>query len=497
MTLAEVLADADDLVVQLMNLNPMVGLAVGVVHDGELVYSKGFGLADSATQRPVTPETTFLLASISKTFTGIGIMQLVERGLVDLDDPVTQHLSSFAFGHPAGERPPTVRDLLTHTSGVGELRAWADVLQGATGGLSVREGRRVPSLTEHYAKGLRAEVAAGGKWAYANHAFSALGQLIEDVTGQPFAEYMDEHVFAPLGMKRTTFERNADLQLAVGHGTKKGTVRAVPFTQVVTGPAGGAFSCIDDLALYATALLNGGRGLVLRPETLQSMFASHWTSDPRLPGMGLSFLREVVGGYDVVWHDGGWPGYSTSLLLVPSEGLAVIALSNSRTGAHTVAEGLLRSLLGVPQVGDELPRAGIPESPQVWKDLVGLYAAPRGVLTSLRIHLLLGGELRVSVRGGHLMARSLLGPMSKGVRLFPVSADDPLLFDAVGNAGGAAKLPVRLAFARGADGTVQAVSGVQLIPFQLVRRPVVRSVRVLARAALAAAALATAVRRAR
>lgn len=181
----------------------LMGLAVAVVTEGTS-WVRGFGVA-RAPDAPVTSETVFRVASLSKTMTAIAVMQLVEQGRLRLDDPVNDHLRAFRLEPRAPSFPPVaIRHLLTHMAGVGEVRGLSDLIRPVAG-LAQRPGRRLPALGEYYRGGLRVEVAPGRKWAYANHGFGALGQLVEDVSGLPFAHYMRQEIFQPLGMWSTDF----------------------------------------------------------------------------------------------------------------------------------------------------------------------------------------------------------------------------------------------------------------------------------------------------
>src|SRR3989337_679162 len=132
-TLDRVLAQADGLIIAAMNEHALAGLAVGIIHDGALVYAKGFGLADAREERPVTPDTVFRIGSISKTFTAIALMQLWEQGKFQLGEPVSGHLKAYKLEHrDPGAPPVTFRHLLTHTAGIGEFRTIADLARFRT-----------------------------------------------------------------------------------------------------------------------------------------------------------------------------------------------------------------------------------------------------------------------------------------------------------------------------------------------------------------------------
>jgi len=187
---------------------PSAGLATGVVRDGSLAWFQGHGVADRQTQAPVTEDTVFRVGSITKTFTAIAVLQLSEQGLVDLDAAAAGYLRSIRL-IPArpGFQPVTVRHLLTHTAGIGYWRRFSDLLQPGVGaGARARRSGAVP-LVAYYHRGLPVEVEPGAKWVYSNHGFAVLGQIVEDVSGQPLGRYLREHIFVPLGSSTPIWSR--------------------------------------------------------------------------------------------------------------------------------------------------------------------------------------------------------------------------------------------------------------------------------------------------
>jgi CubicO group peptidase (beta-lactamase class C family) len=452
------IAGTDQLVARWSNRHTTAGLAVGVVRDGELAWARTDGLADVTRAEPVTPDTVFRIGSISKTVTAVGLLQLVEQGRLALDDPVEEHLRAWRLVYGDPQAPAvTVRQLLTHTAGIGEVRGLGDLVRPMIG-LGVRQAAEQPTLAEYYGAELRVEVPPGSKWAYANHGYATIGQLVEDVSGQPFADYMRTQVLDRLGMHGSDYLRSERVRgrLASGYGVTRRGLRKVTDLEVAVGPAGSMFSSLTDMALYAAALLGGGanqHGRVLREATLASMFAPHWQPDTRLPGMGLAFFLDDIGGHRVAGHDGGWPGFISSLLVAPDDGVAVIAFTNGgRQEVGPLAGQLMRHLLGAPaEVRDDLP-----DRPEVWPALRGYYAPTRGVGTNARIWMALGGGAEVFVNGDRHLALRALSPtrsLRRGVRLFPDDPDDPLLYRALVPELG----PLRVAFGRAPDGRVGAL----------------------------------------
>jgi CubicO group peptidase (beta-lactamase class C family) len=302
-------------VAEVLNRWPTAGLAVGVVREGSLGWFLGHGVADIRSGAPVDEDTVFRIASVTKTITAIAVMQLREQGLVDLDAPASDYLRGYSLvPAKAGFRPPTLRHLLTHTAGVRAVRTPSDLLRPELG-WSAQEGGPLPSLADYYRGGLRVDVEPGTKWAYSNHGFATLGQIVEDVSGLPFDRYLRERVFDPLGMESSDLVRSERVRsrLATGYALRSGGLKAVADREIATAGASGAYSSMRDMARYLSALLGGGaneHGSVLRPETLAQMFEPHHQPDPRIPGMGLGFFRDEVDGHRTVAHDGIWKGFS-------------------------------------------------------------------------------------------------------------------------------------------------------------------------------------------
>jgi CubicO group peptidase (beta-lactamase class C family) len=462
---------------------PAVGLAVGVVRNGSLEFFHGHGLADIASNSPVTEDTVFRIGSITKTFTAIAVMQLWERGLVDLDAPANDYLHAYELV-PAkpGFRPVTMRHLLTHTAGIPEVVHVSGLLHPGWGPFegrpvvrSVRVGEPLPSPAEYYRGGLRVVVEPGSAFAYSNHDFATLGQIIEDVSGLPLERYFRKHIFEPLGMADSDLVRSerAASRLATGYVLGRRGAIAVPDRDWVGAGAGGVYSTTRDMARYLTALLGGGaneHGSVLHPATLATMFEPHYQPDPRVPGVGLGFFRGEAGGHRVVGHEGILPGFNSVLSLAPDDGVGVIAFTNGSRGAMgwlpTELGRVLRHLLGVPS---EVVRTDIPHHPEIWSDVCGHYRLPERV-SDLRGRVMMAGGTEVFVRRGQLMARVLspVPALYRGLPLHPDDDKDPYVFRLDLSRFGMAT--VRVVFSREAGaGTMAAHTDLQSLSFR--KRP--------------------------
>jgi CubicO group peptidase (beta-lactamase class C family) len=446
--------DIRSLLVDGMRRYGLAGAAVAVVRPGAPPEFECIGPADIASGRTVTPETVFRIASISKTMTAIAIMQLRDEGRLDLDEPVNAYLKAFTVEPPAGERAITVRHLLTHTSGIGELPRLGAVLDRKQFGLGP-PGADPAVLSSLYRGSLRTDVPAGSKWAYANHAFAVLSQVVEDMSGEPFASSMTERLFKPLGMDSTSYLRNERTRahLAMGSHWVLGRLRTVKdYDLTILGP-GSVLSSVADMATYADWLLTAGATApaVLRTDTLHEMMSPQYAVHPGFPGMGLAFWLANLGDHRTVGHDGNVPGFGSSLLVAPDDGVGVVVLTNTATfiGAHVLATDVLRSLLDVRSPADARQAQAIPERPDLWADLVGHYAPAPGLLTNARTWQMAGGEVEVVVRDRRLVLRSLspVPELRRGVVLHAADPDDPMRF--VVEARG---LAVPVAFTRNPSG---------------------------------------------
>lgn len=420
---------------EILNRWPTVGLAVGVVRNGSLEFFYGHGLADIESNTPITEDTVFRIASITKTFTAIAVMQLWERGLIDLDASANDYLRAYKLAPAkASFRPATVRHLLTHTAGIREVLHPSGLLRMRDLGETVKLGRPVPSLAEYYRGGLRIDTEPGTRFMYTSHGFATLGQIVEDVSGKPLDRYLREHIFEPLGMADTDLVRSERIQsrLATGYNLRSDGAKAVTDYEVVTVGGGGAYSTTRDMARYLAALLVGGaneHGRVLKPSTMAMMFEPQYQPDPRVQGNGLAFFRANLGGHLAVEHDGILPGFDSQIFLAPEDGVGVMAFANgARQGFHWLTPkvaGMLKQLLGVP---DEVIRTDVPQRPEIWADLCGWYRFSAHLTDPGK--LAIGAGVEVFVRRGQLMIRALspIPALYRGFPLHPDDDNDPYVF---------------------------------------------------------------------
>ena len=481
---------------------PCAGVAVAVVRDGSPEWFFSHGVADVGSGEPIGEDTVFRIGSITKTFTAVAVMQLSEQGMVDLDAPAGDYLRTFQLIPAKESFQPTVRHLLTHTAGVGYWRRFADLLQPWIGA-GDRAGRSgALPLAEYYRRGLPVEVEPGTKWAYSNHGFAALGQIVEDVSGQPLDRYLCEHIFEPLGMNHTDLVRSERTRsrMATGYVLRSRGLKPVADREVPTPGGGGIYSTAADLGRYIAALQHiyaGGDGSVLKPETLASMFHPHFQPDPRLPGMGLAFERGAESGHETIGKTGIVSGFHSAMVLAPEDRIGVVALTNTggldgRNAMAPLAAALLRRRLSLP---DQAIRTDIPVRPETWSEICGWYSPDPDPVTNLFTRALWGAGAEVMVRDGRLMLKPLhpIPAIRRGMRLHPDDPEDPWVFRVEIPEYG---INLRVVFSQSLQ-SGRTVTRLLTDMFSFQKRPDARNPRRLAAGALLAGATAIAARQRR
>ncbi|HEX6857118.1 MAG TPA: serine hydrolase domain-containing protein [Streptosporangiaceae bacterium] len=479
---------------EILSRHPAVGLAVGVIREGHLAFFYGHGAADIASGTPVTQDTVFRIGSLTKTFTAIAVLQLWEQGLLDLDAPASDYLRAYRLvPAQATHRPATARDLLTNTGGLPQVVYLSRVFKPTLGEMT-RFGQRVPALAEFYHGELHLVAEPGAMHIYSNHGFATLGQIVEDVSGEPLDRYFRGHIFGPLGMEQTDLLRSERVKgrLATEYALRSHGPRPVRDYDLITAGGGGIYSTTSDMARYVAALLGGGeRGSVVKAETLAAMFAPQYQPDPRLPGVGLAFYRRDVGGHLIAEKDGLVRGFASQLFVAPDDGVGVVAFTNGARAAHgwlgSEVLGIIRHVLGVP---GEVIRTAVPHHPEIWGDLCGWYAFP-GSLRDMQKWAVAG--VQVLARRGQLTLR-LVTPVPgvhRDFSLHPEDGEDPGLFRIDLSALGMGT--IRVVFSRAPDMGPAALH-VELpgMPMSFQKQPATRDPRRWAQGALGALGAATA-----
>ena len=297
------------------------GASVLVARDGEVLFHKGYGLASLEDRTAATSSTGFRLASITKQFTASAILLLVERRKLGLDDPIRRRLPEL----PAWGDAITIRDLLTHSSGIID---YEDILPpGTTAQLHDID------VLHMVAKEQETYFAPGTGYRYSNGGYALLSLIVERASGRRFADFLHENIFVPAGMKSTlAFEEGKSTvpHRAFGYSrAQSGWTRTdQSLTSAVLGD-GGVYSSVDDLALWMSAL---EKGTVLSSSSIElASLPSVNTDDPAVR-YGFGWRVSLHGNARMIWHSGESIGFRNALLRFPDKGLSVIVLTNRNEG---------------------------------------------------------------------------------------------------------------------------------------------------------------------
>jgi CubicO group peptidase (beta-lactamase class C family) len=322
------------------------GIAVAVVQDGKVVLERGYGVREQGKPAPVQADTLFAIASNTKAFTATSLNLLAEQGRLKMDDRVVDHLPGFRMADPYVTGEMRIRDLLSHRSGLslgaGDLLFWPTT--------TYSNAEVVQRLANVPLKG-----GFRDRYAYDNILYAVAQQVIEQVSGQTYADFLQQHIFTPVGMTGTRYNADhlrAGDRAAVGHAKYDFTaLRTVaPLTWSNNAGAGGLYSSAHDMARWMNVQLAQGRledGTPLfTPKTQQAMWqmiTPQVVPEPSVPqlaaarpnfaGYGEGWSLSDFRGEKLVWHTGGWPGMVSRVTLVPERRLGIVVLTNQEVGA--------------------------------------------------------------------------------------------------------------------------------------------------------------------
>nr|MDO8111496.1 serine hydrolase domain-containing protein [Candidatus Sigynarchaeota archaeon] len=464
-TILDRLDDLDPAIEAAFSKSPIPGLAIGILYDGKLVHEKYLGNASLKNKAPIDATTIFRLASISKTFTTIGILQLWESGKLKLDDPVNAFLPKGKVLVKKGWPEVTFLHLLTHQAGIGEVLRKRDAFKPGFGLLVSGRDTPIPRLSTIHDSNMKTEVPAGSKYSYSNIGFSLLGYIIEQLSGEPFRDYMIKHVLDPVGMTTSDFIPSDRIGTKEAAGYKQVRGRPVPakYYQNIIMPAGNLYSNISDMARYVSVLLAGGRlpggGSLLKPATIEMAWTPrYWAHDLLMheASIGLCFHLYRVNGTRVVEHTGATSGFTSAMSLIPSENAAVLVLSNhdeifATRSTLQIKHAILEHLLGKSSHGSS---SSLTE-PAIAKKAAGYYGPLPGLLTNIRIIAYYGGDFKVQNRDGRLFLSTFYGAKHRGVEMIP--AETRGVYTITSTKVDDAK-PEHVAFIEGTDGKITGLA---------------------------------------
>jgi CubicO group peptidase (beta-lactamase class C family) len=394
------------------------GAAVVVVKNGQVIFRKGYGMANLELQVPMKPEMVFRLASVTKQFTAVAIMMLVEQGKLSLHDDLTK----FFPDYPTAGRKITVENLLTHTSGIKDYlnKVWPERMS---------ENLRPQQLIDLF-KNESLEFDPGAKEGYANANYVLLGAIIEKLSGQDYAEFIEHQIFKPLGMSHSSYCRTQPLMPNRVSGYLKRDnvyINAAYFSMTQLFAAGAICSSVDDLALWDAAI---SANKLLKPSSWDQIFTPYKLSSGVTEGYAYGWVISKFLERPMASHAGGIPGFRAYVMRIPGDRLYVALLSNDET-ADTQPEYVAKRIAAIA-LGQPLSEPKIIKlDPAILESYVGEYSDGNDSFSIVR-------------RGDRLFGQA---PRDPEVELFAVSQTEFIIkaFDA------------RIEFLKDANGRVTAL----------------------------------------
>lgn len=371
----------------------IAGAVVAVVKDGQLLFARGYGYSDYQKKVPVSAENTlFRPGSISKLFTWTSVMQLVEQGKLQLDRDVNDYLD---FKMPAKfGKPTTLRDIMTHRSG----------LEETIKDLFVGSEKDLRPLSEYLPSHLPHQIFPPGTIpAYSNYATTVAAYIVQRVSGQPFEDYVEQHIFQPLNMTHATFRQPLpeNLKSFMSNGYSRASQGAKPFENVEVAPAGSLSASAESMSHFMIAhLQNGHYGdvQILKPETAEQMHARQDGWPPTMNAQALGFYEESRNGHRIIGHAGDTEYFHSDLHLIPDANVGFFVSYNS-AGRDDVSprEVLFQKFL------DRYFPFTIPNDPTLStaaedaKQVAGVYKISRRFQTNILAVLTVLGEAKIVV----------------------------------------------------------------------------------------------------
>lgn len=394
----------------------LAGAVVSVVQDGDVLFKKGYGFADIESRTPAdTDQSLFRIASITKTFVWTAVMQLVERGALDLDTDVNAYLD---FTIPdAFAEPITLSHLMTHTPGFEESGA---------GGFRENVEDVVP-LGEHLAGHIPRRVRAPGQYlSYSNYGAALAGYIVQRVSGMPWEQFVEQNILEPLSMSntnvRTPIRGDLEPKLATGYRFSAGDFVAQSYWHSLQGPAGIISSTADDMTRYMLAHLQDGAfegATILQPETVQRMrrvlHRHHPLAGPMLHGFFQTERNDIVR----FGHGGDVNQFHSQMQLVPEHRLGIFVSFNSDPGSRARSNLVSAFFNRFFPVAPPEPIEASAELTATLTEVAGSYTTLRRNHSSFEKMALLVTSLTVSAADGEL----LLGGQGRISRWIPVAQD--------------------------------------------------------------------------
>jgi len=302
------------------------GVIISVVKDGKVFFSKGYGYADIEKQIRFTENTLLTTASLGKLFTAVGVLQLSQKGMIDLHSDIRPYFKDFKLNTHFDD-PLTFANLLTHTDGF-ETR----MIGVAT--INSEELKPLGKLLATYKPN---QILPAGKYmTYGDYAANLAGYLTQEISGVPFEQYMHENILSPLGMTHSTFDQHLSASmshnLATGYSFENETYQPEPLFYINYAPSGGLRTTAADMNHFMLALLNNGEyqnTQILNSESIQSMFTQQFSPQSGMPGITYGLFEDFKNGQRALLRDGDGVGTRTRMILLPEQNTGIFISYNS------------------------------------------------------------------------------------------------------------------------------------------------------------------------
>ncbi len=370
----------------------IAGTSVLVMKDGQVLFEKGYGFSNVKEKKPVDPNATiFRLASISKLFTWVTVMQLAEQGKVDIDADVNRYLD-FQI-RPAFNKPVTLRNLMTHTGGFEEKIT----------NIIVLDAKKQPTLRDDLLHNQPMRLFPPGEVpAYSNYGVGLASYIVQRVSGEPFEQYVQNHVFGPLKMTHSSFQQPIQNPLTgfVSEGYRGDTTKKpVGFEMLNPVGAGGLSSTASDMGRFGQALLNGGEldgARILKPETLAQMWTPQFRANEQMPPICMGFYQDWRNGLRWIGHEGDLIAFHSLFFVEPAQKVVLFVSYNSAGGGGRPRPELINAFSD-RYFPDAPPLNVMKNWPAEMREIAGTYQSTRRAdSTKLRLSQL-GGQATVSV----------------------------------------------------------------------------------------------------
>lgn len=358
------------------------GASVLVAKKGQVIYKKAFGTANLELSVPMQVDNVFRIGSITKQFTAIAILQLMEQGKLSLQDPITKYIPDY----PTQGATITLEHLLTHTSGIRDYASIRD---------TTRRGSVDYSPTEmiDYFKNQPMRFAPGTRWEYSNSGYFLLGYIIEKITGKPYRQYLDENFFTPLGMSNSAFASDVKIVKNRADGYSKsarGVENAAYLSMTHPYAAGAIQSTVEDLFKWHQAVMSYK---LVKKETLDKAFTRYKLLDGKETSYGYGWRLGYIQGSPSIWHGGLINGFIAMQMYLPKEDVFVAVFSNCDCNSPVDVTAKLAALA----IGQPYETKAMPVTEAALQAYTGVFENEKGVTKAFTVS---GNQLYIQTGRG-------------------------------------------------------------------------------------------------